>query len=144
VAAFTVSIVREHVKHCHALQVTAMTLPQSLVLPVGARAGLDIELQAADTVRPFFSDDGWRDHLPAQVPRESVGGDFALVQRAIGEVAQWNLATARLVHAVAARPVFTDHERCERVIGPPRDQLNSFDYSAFEERKWVLGERCSL
>src|SRR5579872_3248752 len=95
-------------------------------------------------MRAFLTDDRRRDHVPAEVLRQLVRRDFALVERAAWEVAQRNLTATGLVHAIAARPVFSDQQRRERVVGAPGDQLDRFDGAMFQERERILRERGSL
>src|SRR5712692_4501476 len=101
VATLAVGVVGQQVEDGHALQVAAVRLAQSVVLTSSARVGLDIQLQAANTVRALVTNNrGWN-HVPAQGLGEQVGGYLALVERATGEVTQGHFASSGLVHAVA-------------------------------------------
>src|SRR5918912_3132894 len=102
-----------------------MRFAQALVLAASTCARLDVQLQTADPVWPLMADDSRRHQVPSQLARKHVGCYFALVQRAVGKVAQRDLPAAWLVHAVAARAVLPSQQRGERVVRPPGDQLNT-------------------
>jgi hypothetical protein len=105
---------------------------------VGAR--LDVQLEAADAVRTILAHHRRRHDVPVQRLAQAIGGHFALVERARGEVAERDLAAAWLVDGVAERARLAPQQRGKRVVGAPGDQLDALDRAALQEREGVPRE----
>src|SRR5205085_2703607 len=116
-------------------------ISQALVAAGRTGLRLHVELERADAMRAFRSDDGGWDQIPAQVSGKDVGGYLTLVQRAAGEVSGRDLAAPWLVDGIQAVTVVVSEQGGEGVVGVPWDELDALDRAALKHRKRILRKR---
>src|SRR5262249_19231654 len=105
---------------------------------VAPAIGLDVELDAADAMRAV-ADDRRRYEVPAELLRKQVGGVFALVERAVGEVPEGHLAASRLVDADGIGLAPEREDGGKAVVGAPGEHVAGGDLAVAEDALRLLG-----
>ena len=136
VTALAVGVVREHVEGGELSEAVMVGFDQREVVLFGVV--LDEALHGSDAEWPLLPEHGHRHDTPAERARQLVRGHLALAERAVGEVPQRPLTTARLVDGRHRHAVGGDlgKERSVRRVAEPADEL---DLAAAEDLRDLVG-----